>query len=233
MNKTTYLFALVISALLALQFGVACGDDDDSGGSDSDSDSDGDSDSDSDADGIPYCAEQCSSASDCVPSSSSGITDANNWDCDDGHCVYAGCVSDAECEDTFMSSDWGCYDGGSFAAQCVYYCSTPSDCDLGISLYDTDNYECDGGYCNWTGCNSTSECQDAMQNTDYVCGAMAGVPYDMCVLSCSSPSDCATGAGPAYDSDNYECEDSICVYSGCNSDDECQQSNDANWECVD
>ncbi|RME21227.1 MAG: hypothetical protein D6806_15015 [Deltaproteobacteria bacterium] len=48
-----------------------------------------------------------------------------------------------------------------------------------------------------------------------------GVPQ--CLKGCTSAADCDFGS-PAYDADNYECRNGVCVYSGCNSDGECQAS---------
>ncbi len=208
-------------------------DSDSDADTDSDADSDTDADTDTDADFDPYCAETCASPSDCVGANPTAITDADNYDCD-VHCTYLGCLGDGECESTFPGLGYGCYEDGPFAPSCVKYCSVPADCELGISLYSADNYECDGGYCNWTGCNNDTECQEAMQDSTYTCESMTGYPYDNCQKNCNSPTDCvANGATAAYDADNYDCESNLCVYSGCNSDGECQSSFTADWECVD
>jgi hypothetical protein len=41
------------------------------------------------------------------------------------------------------------------------------------------------------------------------------------MMACGDPSHCNAGTAP-YDSDNYECVDGYCRYTGCNSDAECQ-----------
>jgi hypothetical protein len=45
----------------------------------------------------------------------------------------------------------------------------------------------------------------------------------MCVPTCQTSEDCVLGAGAAYDADNYDCTDGECVWTGCNSNDECGQ----------
>ena len=97
-------------------------------------------------------------------------------------------------------------------------------------MYDADNYDCTAeGFCEYTGCNSTAECEEAIAG--YVCAAYPGMDIDLCQLSCGDPGDCGTGTA-AYDDDNYDCVDELCVYTGCNSEAECQESNDADWTCV-
>jgi hypothetical protein len=52
---------------------------------------------------------------------------------------------------------------------CCHVCSTPSDCALGNSLHDADNYQCTANLCRWTGCNNTAECVAGFNDNDYVC----------------------------------------------------------------
>jgi hypothetical protein len=54
----------------------------------------------------------------------------------------------------------------------------------------------------------------------------------ICQQPCQAAADCDVGGGAAYDADNYSCEDQTCVYTGCNSDTECQDSSGADFECV-
>ncbi|TNE84084.1 MAG: hypothetical protein EP330_30675 [Deltaproteobacteria bacterium] len=42
-----------------------------------------------------------------------------------------------------------------------------------------------------------------------------------CVEGCTAPSDCDGGV-LAYDADNYQCDAGACIYTGCNSNAECQ-----------
>ena len=118
---------------------------------------------------------------------------------------------------------------------CAEECGTVVDCytDYSTGAYDADNYECTGGYCVWTGCNTTAECQESMMSTDYVCGPSQWTDLDICQLSCVVPADCDTGsAGDAYNADNYDCVDDLCHYTGCNDDAECVDSLGASWECI-
>jgi len=234
---TRVLILMALCAALALGGATtACDDGGGDSDSDSDSDSDGDSDSDSDGDSIPYCALTCDVAADCVPSTSSAISDADNWECDGGYCVYQGCNSDTECEDTYMSDLYGCQEDGPYGGTptCTRKCGTVSDCDLGSILYDTDNYDCVGGYCDYTGCTEDVECQEGMMSSDYVCGDPYDWGIDTCAIGCDTASDCDTGTGAAFDADNYDCVAGVCVYAGCNSTTECENSTGlgAGYECV-
>jgi hypothetical protein len=104
---------------------------------------------------------------------------------------------------------------------CQVACQTVADCDLSIPYLDLDNYTCNDGYCQYLGCNSDQECQYA---GDYVCRDQ-GYGTSFCLPACQTVADCDFGTAN-MDSDNYSCEDGICVYQGCNSDAECQALGD-------
>jgi hypothetical protein len=104
------------------------------------------------------------------------------------------------------------------APYCTLACTGPADCSFDSAPYDSDNYDCRNNVCVYTGCNSDAECQ-ALGN--YLCRASAGSAMPVCLSPCTTTSDCNLGSAP-YDSDNYECENDVCVYTGCNSDAECQ-----------
>jgi hypothetical protein len=238
LNKRNLWVVLALAALAA-QVGTACGgnggsgsdaDGDSDSDSDGDSDTDGDTDTDTDAD-VPYCIQTCESASDCVPSPASGLTDENNYNCNaDGNCEYTGCNTTDECQEAYSSDLYECTDSFGYGIPvCKRVCDVASDCSIGTPLYDTDNYTCNGdGFCEYTGCNDTTECEAALPG--YVCAGMAGSDVDVCQLPCGGPEDCGTGTG-AYDEDNYDCVDDLCVYTGCNSQAECKESNDEDWTC--
>lgn len=165
---------------------------------------------------VKFCQMTCSAPADCV--STGAAFDADNYACESGLCKYKGCNSNAECESTFMSTQYGCFDV-SGTKTCVKKCSAPADCAVaGSAAYDADNWACEGGGCRWTGCNSDSECTSLGA---YVCRDMGGLKN--CVKSCTAPSDCATMSA-AFDADNYACESGVCRYTGCNTDAECKSS---------
>jgi hypothetical protein len=237
MRNRKNLWVVLALAALAAQIGTACGGNggngsDADGDSDSDSDTDGDTDADTDTDAdVPYCIQTCDVASDCVPEMPTQIIDEDNFDCNaDGYCEYTGCNSATECQDAYSSDQYGCTESTGYGfPRCAHVCDVASDCSQGTPLYDTDNFTCNGdGFCEYTGCNDTTECEAAL--TGYVCAGMAGSDVDVCQLPCVGPEDCGTGIG-AYDEDNYDCVDDLCVYSGCNSADECKESEDAGWTC--
>ncbi len=118
---------------------------------------------------LPTCYESCGAASDCVIAGTV-LYDVDNWTCDAGKCRWLGCSNTSECTTTFMDPDYSCQPSGAGFDTCWPTCSTPADCSNPAStLFDTDNWACQGGLCRWQGCNSTSECTTAYMNPAYVC----------------------------------------------------------------
>jgi len=200
--------------------------------SDTDVDGDGDGDVDGDVDGdpaMPFCQMWCSSVADCV--TASAAYDADNYECDEGVCRYTGCTSDAECQESMMSSQYVCRDRDGMAL-CLQQCGVAGDCGTGTPAYDGDNYECSGGLCEYTGCNTDGECSASFMSDAYVCrdalppdtGLPLPTALQNCVLACDTVADCETPSA-AFDADNYECDSGgVCRYQGCNTDGECQAS---------
>lgn len=110
---------------------------------------------------------------------------------------------------------------------CLAPCSTPADCAVpNAPAFDVDNYACDDGACRYLGCNTDAEC---MAQGDFVCRDQFGL--STCLVGCTTPSDCGVQTSPAYDADNYACDAGACIYTGCNSDAECQASVGSNYAC--
>jgi hypothetical protein len=116
-----------------------------------------------------------------------------------------------------MGAGYVCAEHGLGMSSCVRGCDTNADCDQGIAAYDADNYECNSGGCEYRGCNSNEECESV--GTGYIC--LDG--FFWCVPDCDTSADCDLGSA-AYDADNYECTSGGCMYSGCNSNEECESS---------
>jgi hypothetical protein len=116
-------------------------------------------------------------------------------------------------------------DGGKAATVppfCKEACSVPADCsNSGVPWNGVDNYACENGACVYTGCNNEAECLALA--ADYVCRAYPGNPYAGCVKACSVPEDCSMGVS-GYDADNYSCDNGGCMYRGCNTDEECDET---------
>jgi len=170
---------------------------------------------------LAVCVLSCAGPADCATGNPGTILDADNYSCDDGRCVWLGCNSTTECTTTYSSADYVCeeaFDSGT--PTCWPTCATVDDCILANPLYDADNYECSGGKCHWLGCNSTTECTDALHSADYRCHQRLGVTTPICWPTCTTAADCATTSAP-YDADNYACDDGLCLYTGCNSTTEC------------
>ena len=95
---------------------------------------------------------------------------------------------------------------------CQYACTTASDC-VQSGSNDANNYDCIDRKCVYLGCKSDAEC-----GGNYYCNENGAYGYPECTPACSTAADCAS----VFDSDNYKCENNRCVYSGCNSDADCQ-----------
>jgi len=118
--------------------------------------------------------------------------------------------------DTDSDADFGlCQMGCSGAGACV-----PADA---IATQTEDNWSCASGYCEWLGCLSTAECQEAYPLVaNAVCNTAAATPT--CTLSCGDASDCAQAGKPLFDDNNWTCETNFCVWTGCSSTGECQEA---------
>lgn len=176
--------------------------------------------------GIPYpfCQKGCSAPADCETANVAYLS-ADNFSCD-GTCTWNGCISDGECQSvvaTYVCRDFfgipSCFPG----------CTQPADCALPIESQSEDNWECVEGGCRTKGCLSDAECQ-ADYGGSYRCRT-TGVTIPFCAPTCVAPADCVTGGGPAYDADNYACNESFCDYIGCESDAACQGSLGAGYVC--
>ncbi|MBR6421139.1 hypothetical protein IKS86_00290 [bacterium] len=189
-----------------------------------------------------FCQYVCTTASDCVPAGANAITDADNYKCEDGKCVYLGCLSDDECDEIYGSVTaangkvYRCNKNGAYGyPECTLTCSTAADCDLygqGTSqyAYDLDNYKCEGGLCVFTGCNSDAECEATMSSSDYKCMPQeyTGKTLKICNLPCKSAADCANSV---YPEEFYECRNSLCVAKSCESDEWCKKYMTDDYVC--
>ena len=116
-------------------------------------------------------------------------------------------------------------DGDTDFGLCQLGCSDPGTCVPADPLptQDEDNWSCESGWCEWRGCLSTSECQEAYPLVDNaVCNSDATTPT--CTLSCSDVAGCAQPEKPLLDSNNWACESNYCVWTGCSSTAECQEA---------
>lgn len=175
-----------------------------------------------DAGVVPICLPGCTTPADCAQPSS--LYDASHYRCTAaGACEWTGCRGPSDCSSA-LGANWTCAPTPGFNLMtCVLACSTPSDCALATALNDADNYRCNGGACEWLGCNTDDECRSTFQDQRYRCVRRAEWPYPNCERTCTAPSDCAS-TQPAYDADNYRCNAGRCEYTGCRSDVECQQT---------
>ncbi|MBN2529286.1 MAG: hypothetical protein JXR76_23060 [Deltaproteobacteria bacterium] len=211
---------------------VSDGDSDTDGDSDSDGDTDADGDSDSDSDiqrpskPVPVCVKECSGPSDCVEVGADKLHRAPNYTCESGLCKYIGCTNNDNCDDEYPGFNYVCSANG----ECQYPCQTVADCSLGTKHEDDDNWNCQGGGCQYLGCLNSYECSVEF-GSEYTCHDVWHLGVPQCFGSCDAPADCVktTDADKeAYDGDNYQCillsDDELvnsCDYLGCSDDAEC------------
>ena len=171
---------------------------------------------------ISVCVQECSSSADCAIGEIPAFS-GDNYNCVEGACVYIGCNSDSECDQSYPRMNYGCASNGIAMDICTKKCASAQDCDLGTEAYSADNHKCEGGYCIFTGCISDDECTESLQNVDYVCKQVISNYPAHCVIGCSTASDCDLGSA-AYSTNNYACKGGACHYIGCNSDNECAET---------
>ena len=69
--------------------------------------------------------------------------------------------------------------------------------------------------------------------------SLANGNWNTCMALCTTPSDCVNDSispDVAFDEDNWACQDGVCAYLGCSSDQECYESYlgvSGDWECHD
>ena len=190
-----------------------------------------------------FCQYACETDSDCVLAGSNAITDADNYNCDNGRCVYLGCLSDAECDEIYevvtaaTGRVYRCNKNGAYGyPECTPVCSEDADCDLygqGSSTqyaYDFDNYKCESGLCVYTGCLSDAECETTTYSSDYKCLPQEydGKTLKICTISCSTAADCSNSA---YPEKFYECRNSQCVAKSCENDEWCAEYMTEDYVC--
>ncbi len=109
---------------------------------------------------------------------------------------------------------------------CKLSCTAPADCvpDTPNETHDADNFDCTNDVCVWKGCLNTAECVAVFPAiTGIECDTNVDPPA--CHAPCSAPADCAYDSAaplfPIYGPDNSSCDNSLCVWTGCNNDQEC------------
>ncbi|NUN15439.1 MAG: hypothetical protein HUU55_17585 [Myxococcales bacterium] len=179
---------------------------------------------------ISYCVQECDSAKDCASSQSPGPYDASHYKCVDNGCEYLGCQSHLECTELYAGLPALCDDTAIGMPLCALACTTPADCVFAGDggAYDVDNYSCDAGICRYVGCHTDKECLSSLPDTEAGCDLSLQIP--LCKSECQTNKDCAQ-THSAYDADNYVCENGLCTYIGCHTDDECDGLGAGPWVC--
>ncbi len=145
------------------------------------------------------------------------VCDTRSYTCEAGACRYERtCKTGTECTSgtclpggrcAECTSDSQCYGGGKCVDNaCINACSLDSDCP--------SFHRCDGGTCVPGTCQTDRECVAATGNVEAKCNATE----QRCVVPCQTDLEC----GSSQDYKFYSCIQNECVYTGCESDKECQ-----------
>lgn len=111
--------------------------------------------------GYPECTPECTTASECAAGETTdNAFDLDNYKCESGRCVYAGCNSDAECQ--YGGLDYmRCVPeqyGDKTLKICAQGCTVPADC--ANAVYPEELYLCEEGQCKMKSCESDEWCSE-------------------------------------------------------------------------
>ncbi len=120
---------------------------------------------------------------------------------------------------------------------CKLSCTSPADCvpDDPNDTHDANNFDCTDDVCVWKGCLNTAECVAVFPSTTGIeCDTNVDPPA--CHAPCSTSDDCAYESTaqlyPIYGPDNSTCDNSLCVWGGCNDNAECTDAYPSQtWVC--
>ncbi|GEM_PF-1676907 len=189
--------------------------------------------------GYGECQAGCMADADCCPPGTPGCPSENypnNWTCTDGLCVFGGCENNDDCGNPNLECHpfdgvGACFDPCGNDADCGFgtMCIGMSDngiksCQAAEEPCDSDN-DCTGrGICDPVsgscGCVSDANCtgQD-------VCVMPPVIEYGECKESCMEDMDCCPLGALGCPSENYPnnwtCTDGVCVFGGCENNDDC------------
>lgn len=145
------------------------------------------------------------------------VCDATSYSCDNGACKYKKtCKLDTDCPSNACvggtcaecKTDDRCPNGSTCVSnKCVAGCSLDSDCP---NFYRCD----DSGQCVEGSCQTDRECVAATGNVEAKCNTTD----KRCVVPCQTDLECGSSQEYSF----YSCINNECVYTGCDSDKECQ-----------
>jgi hypothetical protein len=118
--------------------------------------------------------------------------------CSGGQCVQ--CTQDSDCSDSFTCDT----DNGT----CQPPCTTDADCPA--------FNRCNNGQCQEGGCQSDRECVAATKNVQAKCDSSKD--NGTCIIPCTTDLECGNPTEYSF----YSCISNQCVYTGCDSDKECE-----------
>lgn len=162
---------------------------------------------------VPGCKQLKADCDDGTQAACDQLATDCNYACNDSLCVTT-CTNDNECpfswtcnagECVQCTTDEQCSGGQKCLAN---FCTEPCAGDLECPVFHT----CNNGECVDEGCASDRECVALLENVEAICNE------GQCLAPCQSDSDCDSPTN--YDF--WSCQDSVCQYMGCATDDECR-----------
>jgi len=122
-------------------------------------------------------------------------TDCPGTACIDGRCD-ASCTTDRECAGGLVCASGECVPGCTESSECPYF------------------HTCQNRQCVETGCTTDRECAAFTDSPNATC------TEGECQIPCVSDAECNAGEGGNYSF--YGCQSGLCVYLGCETDEECR-----------
>lgn len=147
--------------------------------------------------------------------------DGSKFSCDNGAC-HSHCNTDPDCNGGSNTGPYKCASG-----QCSL-CLTDADCRSGDTCNtsvgecqppcqgdgDCAGFErCTDGKCAASGCKSDRECVAATKNVEAKCGKDT-----KCTVPCQTDLECGNPKEYSF----YSCIASVCTYTGCDTDKDCE-----------
>ena len=138
------------------------------------------------------CKFACNNNNLCVTTCTDDTECPQNWTCNAGECVE--CTNDDQC-----SAGQKCVNNS-----CIEPCANDLECPV--------FHVCNNGECIDEGCASDRECVALLHNVEAICND------GQCLAPCQSDADCDSPTN--YDF--WSCQNNVCQYMGCETDDECR-----------
>jgi hypothetical protein len=150
-----------------------------------------------------------------------GTCDGSAYSCDNGAC-HSHCSTDPDCNGGSPNGIYKCNNGACVICTDDSSCSNGETCNTDTGVCeppcqgdgDCAGFErCQDSKCVPSGCKTDRECVAATKNVEAKCGKDT-----KCTVPCATDLEC----GNPKDYSFYSCINSVCTYTGCDSDKDCE-----------